>query len=352
MLEQRIETGNPYPVYIGSSLLKTAGSIFTDYLPDLARSSVVIVSDSHVMPLYGSIVKESFQEAGCKVFTYEIPAGEASKNWTRLGQFLEYLAGIQITRSDYLVALGGGVTGDLAGFAASVYLRGISFLQIPTTLLAAVDSSVGGKTAVDLAAGKNLAGSFWQPKAVLCDTSTFETLPLETFLDGVAESIKYGILKDRALFLAILNGALNTKREETVASCIAIKGALVAEDEFDRGQRELLNLGHTFGHAIETLSRYEISHGHAVAIGMDMAGKTAYKLGLCSESVSREITSALTSLGFPLECPYPAKQLYKVMLQDKKRRGNTIDLILPYSVGDCRIYPVQIEGLRKILLSL
>lgn len=349
MLKQIIQTGKPYPVYIGTGLLAQSGSIFTETIEHLSKKSVVIISDSNVMPLYGRQVADSFREIGCQVHSYQIPAGETSKNWSFLGELLEYLADLQITRSDYLVALGGGVVGDLTGFAASIYLRGISFLQIPTTLLAAVDSSVGGKTAVDLKAGKNLAGTFWQPEAVLCDTDVFKSLSQEIFLDGVAESIKYGILRDRQLFLDIINDGLVTACNDIVAKCIAMKGEIVSEDEFDRGTRELLNLGHTFGHAIETCSHFSITHGHAVAIGMHLAGQTAAKLELCDETCSRDITDALLKLGFSLDCPYSMEELYQVMLRDKKRKGNHIDLILPYAIGDCRIYPVTIEQLQEII---
>lgn len=349
MLEQRIQTGTPYSVFIGNGLLSQAGAVFTKALPDLKDKSVVIVSDSNVMPLYSQVVIDSFRQTGCRLHTYEIPAGEVSKNWILLGELLEYLASLEITRSDYLIALGGGVVGDLTGFAASIYLRGIPFLQIPTTLLAAVDSSVGGKTAVDLKAGKNLAGTFWQPRAVLCDPDVFQTLPAQVLLEGTAESIKYGILRDRTLYKQILDGGLKKNCTEIVSACIAMKGAIVSEDEFDRGTRELLNLGHTFGHAIETCSHYEISHGHAVAIGINLAGLCAYKLGLCSKNCSQEITSALESLGFDLNCPYPMEALYQVMLQDKKRKGDQIDLILPYEIGDCRIYTMSLEKLHTLL---
>lgn len=349
MIIQTIHTQKPYPVYIGNGLLSHAGIIFAERLPDLVSKSVVIISDSNVMPMYGQIVAESLRDAGCRVSTYEIPAGETSKNWSLLGELLEHLTNLQLTRSDYLVALGGGVVGDLTGFAASIYLRGISFLQIPTTLLSAVDSSVGGKTAVNLKTGKNLAGTFWQPKAVLCDTDVFDSLPREVFLDGVAESIKYGIIGDHALFQDILHDGFKYKCTEIVASCIAMKGNIVAEDEFDRGTRELLNLGHTFGHAIELLSHYKISHGHAVAIGMDMAAKTAARLELCSRDCCNEISAALTKLGFSLNCPYSMKDLFQVMLQDKKRRDNIIDLILPYAIGDCKIYPITLDQLKEVL---
>lgn len=352
MIEQKILTGKPYSVFIGEHLIAQAGNIFIDLLPDLSGKSIVIISDSNVMPLYGQTVVDSFKNTGCQIYTYEIPAGEQSKNWQLLGELLEHLASLEITRSDYLIAFGGGVVGDLTGFAASIYCRGISFLQIPTSLLAAVDSSVGGKTAVDLKAGKNLAGAFWQPKAVLCDTEVFKTLSKEIFLDGVAESIKYGILRDRSLFELILNNGFKYECTEIVAQCVAMKGDIVAKDEFDNGTRELLNLGHTFGHAIESLSNFEITHGHGVAIGMHIAGRFSARLGLCSMECSNDITRALKSLGFDLTCPYDTESIYNIMLRDKKRRGEMIDVILPFEIGDCRIHKITIDNLKEVFMAL
>ncbi len=349
MIREIIQTTKPYPVLIGKGLLKEAGTILTKEFTDLSRQKLVVISDSNVMPLYGQVLMDSLKESGCLVISYEIPAGEPSKNWNLLGELLEFLAESQVTRSDCLIALGGGVVGDLTGFAASIFLRGISFIQIPTTLLAAVDSSVGGKTAVDLKAGKNLAGTFWQPKVVLCDTGTFVSLTKDAFLDGVAESIKYGILRDEQLFSDILEHGFTDHCDSIVCSCIRMKGEIVSEDEFDQGTRELLNLGHTFGHALETLSHYSISHGHAVAIGMHMAGLAAKKLGLCDKKCSNAITSALLALGFTLDYSFTNDELLTVMLKDKKRKGRTIDLILPFSIGDCRIYPMDIDKLPHVL---
>lgn len=349
MLRQIIKTSSSYSVCIGKGLLPQLGTALLSELPDIKEKKVVIISDENVMPLYGNTVANTLTASGCNTLTYSIPAGETSKNWSLLGELLEFLAESEITRSDYLLALGGGVVGDLTGFAASVFLRGISFIQVPTTLLAAVDSSVGGKTAVDLIAGKNLAGTFWQPKAVFCDVDTLSTLPKHVFLDGLAESIKYGLLRDESLFQDILNNGLESNREGIIARCIAMKGDIVAEDEFDMGTRELLNLGHTFGHAIETCSSYGISHGHAVAIGMDMAGKAALKLGLCSPSCASRITSALNMLGFSLEHPFLPAALHHAMLKDKKRRGKTIDLILPRDIGDCCIHPIPVDELMTVL---
>lgn len=349
MIKLQIKASSTYPVYVGQDLLSRTGTLLKEEASLPSECRFVLVSDSNVMPLYGAAVTASLKACGFQVAVYNIPAGESSKNWRLLGEFLEFLADSEITRSDCLIALGGGVTGDFTGFAASIYLRGLPFIQIPTTLLAAVDSSVGGKTAVDLKAGKNLAGTFWQPKAVICDTNTFSTLPETVYLDGVAESLKYGILKDRVLFEEIKNGGLKENTSKLISQCISMKGEIVASDEFDKGTRELLNLGHTFGHALETLSHYTISHGHAVASGMHMAGCYAEKLGLCSSSCRDEITSALTGLGFSLNCLYTGKDMYQVMRKDKKRKGDSIHLILPYSIGDCRIYPLSLKSLETLM---
>lgn len=348
MIKLQIKASSTYPVYVGQDLLTRTGALLEEVsLPPDCR--LVLVSDSNVMPLYGGTVTASLRARGFQVINYIIPAGESSKNWNLLGEFLEFLADSEITRSDCLIALGGGVTGDFTGFAASIYLRGLPFIQVPTTLLAAVDSSVGGKTAVDLEAGKNLAGTFWQPKAVICDTNTFSSLPEAIWLDGAAESLKYGILKDRALFEEIKNGGLKENSCNLISRCISMKGEIVALDEFDKGTRELLNLGHTFGHALETLSSYAVSHGHAVAAGIHMAACYAEKLGLCDSTCREEITSALTGLGFSLEFPYTGKDMYQIMRKDKKRKGDSIHLILPCRVGECCIYPLPLKSLETLM---
>lgn len=343
-----IHASTTYSVLIGTGLLEQTGTLLCQNCSGLSEKKLVLVTDSNVAPLYGALVSSSLRELGCQVLLYKIPAGESSKNWSLLGSFLEFLANAKLTRTDMLIALGGGVVGDFTGFAASIYQRGIPFVQIPTTLLAAVDSSVGGKTAVDLHAGKNLAGTFWQPSFVLCDVDTFSTLSKDAWLDGIAETIKYGILQDFPLFQEIENGTLKANCEAIIARCLTMKGALVSKDEFDHGTRELLNLGHTFGHAIELLSDYHTSHGQAVAIGIHLAGKTALKLNLCNSECSNQISTTLLALGFSLHCSYSKDAMVKAMLADKKRRGTMIDLILPYSIGDCRIYPVSVNKLLSI----
>lgn len=343
-----IHTGKPYHVHIGKSLLASTGTLAKEVA---ASCRAVIVSDSNVAPLYAQTVLDSLTAAGYTPCVYTFPAGEDSKSLSQLEALLEYLATEEITRSDLLIALGGGVTGDLTGFAASIYLRGIKYIQIPTSLLAAVDSSVGGKTAVNLKAGKNLTGSFWQPILVICDTTTFDTLSEACILDGVSESIKYGIIRDNVLFTEIARGGYETKREEIIAACVAMKGSIVAEDEFDNGVRELLNYGHTLGHGIEALSGFTVSHGHAVAIGMCLAAKVSASLGLCGEDCKNEIIAAIEKLSLPTTTEYTVSSMLPVILKDKKRRGSTIDLILPRAVGNCVIHPVRVDLLEEILTT-
>ena len=236
-------------------------------------------------------------------------------------------------RDDVIIALGGGVVGDLAGFVSSTYLRGIKFVQIPTTLLAAVDSSVGGKTAIDLKAGKNLAGAFYQPQVVLCDYSTLDTLPEEVFNDGCAEVIKYGVIASEELFEKCFKG-IKENIEDIIYECVRIKRDIVAKDEFDIGMRQLLNYGHTIGHAIEACSNYEITHGSAVAIGMILITKAAVKLDICGENTLIRLEKLIKLCGLPYDTHYGVSELYEIMLSDKKvdEKPGTV---LPYqkSIG-------------------
>ena len=260
-----VSASKTYDILIGSGLLTQLG----ERVKALGKAQkVCVVSETTVFPLYGKAVAESLENAGFSVVSFVFPAGEESKNGSVFLELLNYLAENRLTRSDIIVALGGGVTGDLAGFAAASYLRGIRFVQVPTTLLAAVDSSVGGKTAIDLPAGKNLAGAFCQPSLVLCDTDTLNTLPADIFRDGCAEVIKYGILYDPVLFSHLEDKGLDFDREAVITRCVELKRDVVMEDEFDTGARMKLNLGHTIGHGVEAKSNFTLSHGKSVAIGM------------------------------------------------------------------------------------
>ena len=229
------------------------------------------------------------------------------------------------------------MAGDLTGFAASTYLRGIGFIQIPTTLLAMVDSSVGGKTAIDLPAGKNLAGTFYQPWLVLCDPDCLDSLPDEVFRDGCAEVIKYAVLGNAPFFEELNCTPPHTHLEHIIETCVRMKRDIVAQDEFDRGQRQLLNLGHTFGHGIEACSGFSVSHGSAVAIGMAMIVRSAAQLGLCTAGTRDAVLALLRQYGLPVDCAYPVEQMLGTILHDKKASGGAINLIVPTAVGSCEI---------------
>ena len=335
-----VTASKSYDVIIGSGLLSQIG----DYVRGLGKATkVCIVSDSNVFPLYGATVTERLISAGLEATEFVFTAGEASKNGTTYLSLLNFLAENRLTRSDLIIALGGGVVGDLAGFAAATYLRGIRFIQVPTTLLAAVDSSVGGKTAIDLPAGKNLAGAFCQPSLVLCDTDTLNSLPEEIFLDGCAEVIKYGILYDPALFNELTEAGPSFDREHVIARCVELKRDVVAEDEFDTGARMKLNLGHTIGHGIEACSNYGISHGKAVAAGMAIIARASH----CIDA--ERIAGCLNRFCLPTSTEFTAASLTEWALADKKRAGGTVNLIIPRAIGRCEIIPTPVENLKSFI---
>lgn len=339
-----VRASKTYEIRIGSGLLPTLGEAALE-LGKIRK--VCVVSESTVWPLYGETAKKSLENAGFEVISFVFPSGEESKNGNTFLSLLNFLAQNRLTRTDLIVALGGGVVGDLAGFAAASFLRGIRFVQIPTTLLAAVDSSVGGKTAIDLPAGKNLAGAFCQPSLVLCDTDTLLSLPEDIFRDGCAEVIKYGVLYDPALFAHLEEKGLDFDREAVITRCVELKRDVVMEDEFDTGARMKLNLGHTIGHGIEAKSHFALSHGKAVAAGMAIVTRAAVKKGLCGETACKSVLDVLTQFGLPTGTEYPADELYAYTLSDKKRSGGTVKLIVPRAVGDCSVVPVPVEDLKS-----
>ena len=341
-----VNASKSYRVEIGSGLLPGLGEK-TAALGGVEK--VCIVSDSNVFPLYGAAADASLHAAGLETCVFVFPAGEQSKNAETFLELLNFLAENRLTRSDALIALGGGVVGDLTGFAAACYLRGIRFVQVPTTVLAAVDSSVGGKTAIDLGAGKNLAGAFWQPSLVLCDTNTLATLPAETFRDGCAEIIKTAILFDESLFMELVRDGLSFDWEQVITACVAHKRDIVGADEFDRGQRNLLNLGHTFGHAVEALSDFTVSHGRAVAIGTAMAARAAVELGVCGQGTATRIIWLLERFGLPIVSPYGAGELSDAALSDKKRSGDRVTLVLPEKIGRCVLRPTPVSELEAVM---
>ncbi len=341
-----VTASSEYDVKIGSGLLRSLGA-------EVAKvrkiGTAAIISDSNVWPLYGDAAVASLESAGFRVVHIVFPAGEESKNGATYLKILNYLADCHITRSDCIIALGGGVVGDLSGFVAATFLRGIPYIQVPTTLLAAVDSSVGGKTAIDLTAGKNLVGAFCQPRLVLCDTDLLTTLPEEIFRAGCAEVIKYGVLFDDALFSTLLRDGLAFDRETIIARCVELKRDVVAQDEFDTGERQKLNFGHTVGHAVEALSDFAVSHGQAVAIGMAVITGAAVKQGICEMETLRKVQTILAKFQLPSATAYSAQALGALILSDKKRLGDSITLVVPEGIGKCSLRPTKIDELKEFI---
>ncbi len=346
-----INASRTYDVLTAPGLITGSGQLIRQVLGEKTKK-LCIVTDDIVSPLYRQPLKDSLKAAGFEVISFVFPHGEAYKSMATVSRLLEFLAAHQMTRSDALIALGGGITGDITGFAAASYMRGIEFVQIPTTLLAAVDSSVGGKTGVNLKSGKNLAGAFWQPSLVLFDTDTMKTLSHNLLLDGAAEAIKAGVIADRDLF-EYINQTDDLTSPEVIMTlssrAIRIKQAVVEADERDTGVRQLLNLGHTIGHAIEKCSNFEISHGHAVAMGMDIVSRACTALGWSKEDCHTPVRAALEKFGFPLDCPFTARQLTEAALKDKKRTGDTISLVVPIELGNCQLAEIPVDKLETFI---
>lgn len=340
-----VNASNNYDCIVGSGLIENISS----YIEDLTVSEkIMIVTDDKVAEFYLEKVCNNLTKAGYLVSKFIIPNGEKSKNSNNYVKLLNKLAEEYFTRTDALIALGGGVVGDLTGFAAASFLRGIRFFQIPTTLLAMVDSSVGGKTAIDLDAGKNLAGAFYQPMKVIVDVDTLNTLDENDFNDGCAEVIKTAAIADRNLFEYLNEFGKAFDREYVISRCISIKASVVEEDEFDNGNRQLLNLGHTIGHAIEKCSNYEITHGQAVAIGMVKIMNATYRKGLTSDD-AKMLEDIVIKFGLPTDCDFASEELYDVMLADKKRKGNSLTLVIPSVIGKCSLKKISIEELKDFI---
>lgn len=342
MTEIAVKASGSYNVIIGDNLIGKIGEYVKDLLNPI---KTVIITDNVVDALYSETVENSLKNSGFNVVKYVIENGEKSKNGQNFLKICEFLAENHITKSDLIIALGGGVVGDLAGFVSASYLRGIKFIQVPTTLLAAVDSSVGGKTAIDIESGKNLVGAFYQPKLVLCDYSTLFTLKDEVFTDGCAEVIKYAVIGNKELFKHLLENGKDFDLEYVISECIRMKRDIVEADEFDSGERQKLNLGHTIGHSVELCSNFEISHGSAVAIGLAIIARASAEKGLCSDECAKKIVEILEKFDLPTESSFTAEELIKPALSDKKRSGNSLNLVIPYSIGNSRLLKTKVSDL-------
>ena len=342
----KINASRQYEIIIGRGLLDSIGELASNALKS---GRIAILTDNTVDGLYGERSVISLKNAGFDVCKYVFQAGEKSKNITTVAAFLDFMAENMLTRQDAVLALGGGVTGDMAGFAAAIYLRGIEFIQVPTSLLAAVDSSVGGKTGVDIAAGKNLVGAFWQPTLVVCDTELFETLTSDILLDGISESLKMGATLDEAHFKNVADDTQNERLTAIVKRSVQLKAQIVEADERETGVRKLLNFGHTMGHAIEKYYNYDMSHGKAVAVGMAMITKASEARGLTKKGTYGRLIAALEGRGLPTACGAPTEALCKYALADKKAAGGNISLIILEEIGKGIIYDIPTEKLSEFL---
>ncbi len=337
-------THTPSEIYIGRGVLDTVQARCAEVF---SPSRVHIVTDSNVAPLYLARVQAQFD---VPVSVTIIPAGEEHKRLSTVEQIYHDLLTAGMTRKDLIIALGGGVTGDLTGFAAATFLRGVSLCQIPTTLLAQVDSSVGGKTGVDLPEGKNLVGAFYQPRLVLIDPDVLDTLPDPTLIDGMAEVIKYGYIADASILELVPD--YRSHLEALIYACVKIKCEVVSQDEHDTGLRMILNFGHTIGHAAEKLGNYiDLTHGQAVAIGMVAAMKLSNAMGAPTDLVPALITQ-LEQVGLPTELTYDRERIFQTLLSDKKKFGATVNFILVRTAGTAEIVPIEAETLHTFILDL
>lgn len=346
MATVKINVSKEYDIEIGRNLIEKSGE-FVKRFEKIRK--IAVITDDIVDGLYSDKVITSLKKEDFEVIKYVIPNGEQSKNSDNFIEILNFLAENELTRTDCVFALGGGVVGDLAGFCAATYLRGIKFIQCPTTLLAMVDSSVGGKTAIDLKSGKNLAGAFYQPDLVICDCNTLDSLKEETFSDGCAEIIKYGAIGDENLLSHLKEKGKDFDLENVIKRCVELKCETVTEDEFDTGLRQLLNFGHTIAHSIEALSHYKTTHGKAVAIGMALISEASSKKNLCKKNVSDEIIEVIQKFGLPTNTDYSVTQMLSVIKNDKKRKGDTITIVIPEKRGKCILKTIPLSEMKDLL---
>ena len=337
-----------YPVHIGRGLVDQCGAMIREKLGEIA---VAVVTDDHVAPLYLERTVESLHAAGLRVESIVLPHGEQTKCLGKLAELYDFLCSAKITRKDAVIALGGGVIGDLTGLAAATFLRGVHFVQIPTTILAQVDSSVGGKVAVDLPQGKNLVGAFYQPEMVLCDPDTLCTLTDEYWRDGLGEVVKYGCISDAPLFELLEahapggREALMAQIDTILSRCIQAKADVVAQDEHDTGLRMTLNFGHTIAHAVETCQHYDgLRHGEAVALGMHVMTRLTEDKGLTAPGTGARLTALLNQLDMPLALPgIPEEELLAAMTMDKKSAGKALRVIVLKEIGQCFIHIADVQ---------
>lgn len=346
MKKLTVHVDKTYEIIIEKGIMQNCGS----YIKKVSNAKkVCVITDSNVAALYLERVTASLEKEGYEVFSFIFKAGESSKTTATIVEMVEFLAKKGLTRKDLVVALGGGVCGDMAGFAAAIYLRGIDFVQIPTTLLSQVDSSVGGKTGVDLPQGKNLCGAFHQPVLVLIDPLALHTLSDHYFSDGMGEVIKAGCIKSAKLFEKIENKDVKENIEEIIFECVDIKRSVVERDEKEQGERALLNFGHTIGHSIEKLHHFSgVSHGEAVGIGMLMISEIGERAGLTEQGTADRIKAVLEKYNMKTSDDHSAENIIEAMQHDKKKTSIGINFVMLKAIGDSFIYPVENEKINKL----
>lgn len=342
-----------YKILIERNITKKIGSYLKE---NCSSKKIAVITDHNIKRLYGSGLVKDLADEGFETKVISIEPGEASKSLDTLKEVYKELAEFKLTRGDLIIAFGGGVVGDLAGFAASTYLRGIPYIQVPASLLAQVDSSIGGKVAVDLAQGKNLVGSFYHPKAVLIDPELLKTLDKNFFHDGLAEIIKYGCIRDESIIDELMNSKNDEELLEMIDSliykCCSIKKSLVEKDERDFGERMLLNFGHTLGHAIEKYFNYsKYTHGEAIAIGMAHITRNTEKLGLTQRGTEKRIKEVLNKFELPYETPLMEKEsVENAVMLDKKSSGKSISLVIIESIGQGTVEKIGIDELENYIM--
>jgi 3-dehydroquinate synthase len=344
MIEIKVNTVKGYRVLISKGLLSEAGNFVKLISP--ARKTMVI-SDEKVAKLYGSKLLSSLDKAGLDACIYPIKVGEKSKNIGTYVQIVRDMAAREYTRKDALIALGGGVVGDITGFVASTYMRGIDFIQIPTTLLSGIDAAIGGKNGIDLPEGKNYVGTFYQPRLVLCDTETYRNLPNEEKMNGIGEGIKYAVLAGGEILEILEKGLDESNEERFLELCIKYKASVVENDERERGNRMLLNLGHTMGHAIEKISKYTIPHGLAVVKGLYMLITAPGAVALAKHERER-IINLIKKYDFDVTVPFKCGDLINAVRNDKKAEpGNMINIVTVKGIGNCELVKLSQEELCR-----
>ncbi|MFL2131135.1 3-dehydroquinate synthase [Ruoffia sp. FAM 20857] len=346
-----VQVNKPYDIVIGKQLIDNAIKYLSQFIQK--RKVLIITEDNVNKHGYLDKLKYSLENHCENIEFLSLPPGEAQKNLRNVELIIRHLADTHFTRDDVLIALGGGVIGDLVGFTASIYLRGIAYIQVPTTFLSAIDSSVGGKTAVDITQGKNLVGAFHHPVCVLCDTSTFQSLPADIFEDGCSELIKYAMIMNPKLLKELIEREQPLNKEssdlpEIIYECVKMKRDIVLKDEFDHGLRQLLNFGHTLGHALEQGSQYRISHGRGVAMGMAVFTKMAVTQQLIHKDIYTSLIQLLNEYHLLSEIPpYTSDQLINIMLNDKKRRMHQMTIVFPNEFGQCRLHVIDLNTFQQ-----